>query len=191
MVFDRTENEPEEWDPEADLNDPDSDSLTIPRVSIGNENDPVDGEGSGDDDDPGDPTNAIDVPSVSTAETDVPADLLQTFWALVLVINAAVLAVSLGILFFVFEGETRRSGLLVGGGLVLLGFAVRRYRQFRAPDDGSAPNGSDDAAGGDGSDTPGASDAPDTPTTTPAANGGETTSGDVSQQHLPDQNDRS
>jgi len=32
VVFERTEHEPEEYDPEADLQDPDTDSVTIPRV---------------------------------------------------------------------------------------------------------------------------------------------------------------
>jgi len=32
VVFERTEHEPEEYDPEAELRDPDTDSVTIPQV---------------------------------------------------------------------------------------------------------------------------------------------------------------
>ncbi|MFC6767969.1 DUF7322 domain-containing protein [Natrinema soli] len=125
MVFDRNENEPEEWDPEEEFYDPDSDGLTIPQVSTGD-----DGP-----DDPGDLSSAIEPPAVSTAETDVPDDVLQTFWTLVLVINAAVLILSLGLLVLAFEGDLTRGGVLVVAGLVLFGLAGRRYRRFR--DDGA------------------------------------------------------
>ncbi|TMT85960.1 hypothetical protein E2L06_04875 [Haloterrigena sp. H1] len=121
MVFDRTENEPEEWDPEEELYDPDSDGLTIPQVTT--------------EDDPDEATSGIDVPSVSTDETDVPSDVLQAFWALVLVINAALFVVSLGALLLVFEGDVTRGGTLVGSGIVLFGLAGRRYRTFRADSD--------------------------------------------------------
>ncbi|WP_255170131.1 DUF7322 domain-containing protein [Natrononativus amylolyticus] len=119
MVFERTEHEPEEYDPEAELTDPESDSLTIPEVS--------------------------------TDETDVPPELLKTFWAIVLVVNAAVLAVSLGVLFLLFEADVATGGPLLGGGVVLFGFAVYRYRSFRRSadatdgDDGASETEADDA----------------------------------------------
>lgn len=123
MVFDRTENEPEEWDPEEEFYDPDSDGLTIPQVT------------TEDSDDEAEPTTAVDVPSVSTDETDVPSDILQAFWALVLVINAALFVVSLGALLLVFEGDVTRGGTLIAAGIVLFGLAGRRYRSFRADSD--------------------------------------------------------
>lgn len=125
MVFDRTENEPEEWDPEEEFYDPDSDGLTIPQVSTGD--DEADGTAA-------EPDAEADDLGQSLAEGDVPADLLQTFWALVLVVNAAVLAVSLGLLVLFFEGTMGRGGLLLAAGLVLFGFAGRRYRRFRDAD---------------------------------------------------------
>ena len=124
MVFDRTENEPEEWDPEEELYDPDSDGLTIPQVTTDD-----------DSDDAVESEIPIDIPSVSTDETDVPSDVLQAFWALVLVINAALFVVSLGALLLVFEGDVTRGGTLVGSGIVLFGLAGRRYRTFRADSD--------------------------------------------------------
>ncbi|WP_211290174.1 DUF7322 domain-containing protein [Natrinema ejinorense] len=142
MVFDRTENEPEEWDPEEEFYDPESDSLTIPQVSM-EDDDP--------DDDLGELTNPVEAPTVSTGEMDVPDEILQTFWVLVVVLNAAVLLVSLGLLILAFEGNLTRGGPLVGGGLVLLGLAGRRYRRFQAGDHGTT-------AGTDGSGTDTAAD---------------------------------
>jgi len=182
VVFDRTENEPEEWDPEEEYYDPDSDGLTIPQVG--------DEDGPGDIDDL---SSAIEPPAVELSEADVPADLLQTFWALVLVLNAAVLAVSLGLLILLFEGYSTRVTALVVAGVVLFGFAVRRYRRFQAddsgdPDDGSeaeTPPGSD--GGGSGTET--ASDDEESETTTASDGGAETTSGSVAQGQLPNRDD--
>ncbi|WP_255192027.1 DUF7322 domain-containing protein [Natronobeatus ordinarius] len=109
MVFERTEHEPEEHDPEADFHDPDSDSLTIPRVE----------------------PPAVREPGADLGGGDVPADVVQTFWIVVIVVNAAVLAVSLGVMLVAFRGDTGTGGGLVVGGLVLFGLAYRRYRAFR------------------------------------------------------------
>ncbi|WP_222919525.1 hypothetical protein [Natrinema sp. SYSU A 869] len=182
MVFDRTENEPEEWDPEEDLYDAESGGLTIPQVSTGDD---------GPDDDLSDLSNTIDPPTVSTAETDVPSDVLQTFWALVLVLNAAVLVVSLGLLLIVFEADLFRGGVLVAAGIVLFGFAGRRYRQFQRG--GSADTAADtDTDDGTDTDTDNGTDT-DTDDRTDAdarpADAAETTSGDVPQNRSPDPND--
>ncbi|WP_254767683.1 DUF7322 domain-containing protein [Salinilacihabitans rarus] len=117
MDFEPSEHEPDEYDPEAELRDPESDTITIPEVS--------------------------------TDETDVSGDLLTEFWALVLVVNAALLATSLGALFLVFEADLYTGGGLLAGGLVLFGFAIRRYRSFETPDDGE----NDGDAGGDSTET--------------------------------------
>ncbi|WP_226481668.1 DUF7322 domain-containing protein [Natrinema amylolyticum] len=183
MVFDRTENEPEEWDPEEDLYDAESDGLTVPQVSTGDD---------GPDDDLSDLADAIDPPTVSTAETDVPSDVLQTFWALVLVLNAAVLVASLGLLLIVFEGELLRGGVLVAAGVVLFGFAGRRYGQFQR--DGGADT-ADEPDTGDGTDTAidtgtdGGTEADAGPTESRSADAAETTSGGVPQDRSPDPND--
>jgi len=161
VVFDRTENEPEEWDPEEELYDPDSDGLTIPQVTTD--------DASADE---AESASAIDIPSVSTDETDVPSDVLQAFWALVLVVNAALLVVSLGALLLVFEGDVTRGGALVAAGTVLFGLAGRRYRAFRADsNDGTAD---DDLADEDRS----------------ADDAIETASGDNAQSQSPSRSDR-
>lgn len=178
MVSDRTENEPEEWDPEEELYDPDSDGLTIPQVTT-EEDDAAEPDDvpSGIDipsvstAETGETPSGIDVPSISTAETDVPDEVLKTFWALVLVLNAAVLAVSLGLLLLAFEGDSTRGGALIVTGLVLFGFAWYRYRRFRDGSDGTE-NGTD---AGDGSDI-------DAETADSGVDdAAETTSGDVTQ----------
>ncbi|WP_175607245.1 DUF7322 domain-containing protein [Natrinema saccharevitans] len=155
MVFDRTENEPDEWDPEEEYYDPDSDGLTIPQVSGD--------DGPGDLDDL---SSAIESPEVEVNDADVPADLLQTFWALVLVLNAAVLAVSLGLLILLFEGYSTRVPALVVAGVVLFGFAVRRYRRFQADDPDAEPRPESD-------------------------DGAETTSGSVAQEQSPNRDEPS
>jgi len=120
VVLDRNENEPEEWDPEEEFYDPDSDGLTIPQVTTGNESDG----------DPDEQSVEVDIPRVSTSEMDAPDEVIETFWVLVLVINVAVLVVSLGLMLAAFEGDLRRGGILLIAGLVLFGLASRRYSGF-------------------------------------------------------------
>lgn len=104
MVFERTEHEPEEYDPEEDLRDSESDSLTIPNVSI---------------------------PEVETTEADVPSEVQTGFWLIVLTLNAAFLAGSLGILLLAFGYDPTYGVVLLVGGVVLLALAGRRYRTVR------------------------------------------------------------
>lgn len=115
MLDERSEHEPEEYDPEAELYDPESDSLTIPQ---------------------------IDVPEIGTSEdddgedadelADVPADLARGFWVIVLVLDAALVAVPLGAMLIYFRGDLVRGGALVVGGLALCAFAYRRYRDVKS-----------------------------------------------------------
>jgi len=138
VVFDRSEHEPEEWDPEEEFTDPDSDSLTIPQVSTEDAGSDLGSdlrsefESSTDDE--------------AEIETDVSSDLLQAFWSIVLVVNAAVLAFSLGVLFLLFDGPSTNGFVLVAGGLVLSGFAVYRYRSYQVTkrDDPPATDGKAD-----------------------------------------------
>lgn len=129
MVADRSEHEPDEYDPEAEFRDPDSDSITIPRVSTEDAGSTLRDDLRSERDD-----DATGTPDIATGDTDVSADLLKDFWALVLVLNAAILSVALGLLFLFFEGATYGAYLL-GAGLVLAGFAVRRYRTARRRND--------------------------------------------------------
>ncbi|QSW98564.1 DUF7322 domain-containing protein [Haloterrigena alkaliphila] len=132
MGSDRNEHEPEEYDPEEEFRDPESDSLTIPSVSTEDAGDGLRSEIRADIEE-----DRASEPLIPTDETDVPPELLETFWALVLVINGALLTLSLGVLFLVFEGVSRVSGVLLVVGLVLTGFAVRRYRNYQRRDDAS------------------------------------------------------
>ncbi|WP_306056898.1 DUF7322 domain-containing protein [Natronococcus wangiae] len=175
MVFDRTEHEPEEWDPEEEYADPDSDSLTIPRV-------PTEDAGSNLRSDLRSEFESPAEPGVSTAETDVSSDLLQAFWSIVLVVNAAVLAVSLGVLFLIFEGAITRSATLIGGGAILFAFAVHRYRAYRESERRDA------ADARTATDTETAES--DTATGSTQPNAGETNSDLQSEHRSPDDPDR-
>ncbi|WP_238709407.1 DUF7322 domain-containing protein [Natronorubrum halophilum] len=140
MVSDRTENEPDEYDPEAEFRDPDSDSITIPRV-------PTEDAGSGLWSDLRSEMEAdeAEIPDLSSSETDVDGETLQHFWALVFVINVAVLAFALSLMFLIFEGNVTYSAYLLAAALVFTGFGIRRYRNFkRATDASSTADNRDD-----------------------------------------------
>lgn len=128
MPADRNEYEPDEPDPEADLRDPDSDSFTIPRIDTEDAGSTL-GADLRDDLE----VDGVEVPEVETpvGSGDVPPELIKAFWAIVLVANAALLAVSVGGLLVLFEGDTDRGLPLLAGGVLLFGFAVHRYRSYR------------------------------------------------------------
>jgi len=188
VVLDRNENEPEEWDPEEEFYDPDSDGLTIPQVTTGNESDG----------DPDEQSVEVDIPRVSTSEMDAPDEVIETFWVLVLVINVAVLVVSLGLMLVAFEGDLRRGGILLIAGLVLFGLASRRYSGFPdgettdhdASTERDIPTERDATTGSD-------TEADDTPTANAETAGftadetTETASEDGTQQRPSNRNDRS
>lgn len=144
MVFDRADDEPDEYDPEEEFRDPDSDSLTIPELPT---------ENAGSDlrsdlrEELGSDTEEELTPSTEFPSTDdVSSELQKEFWALVLVLNAAILAYALAALFFVFESATTVATSLFLGGFVLTGFAVRRYRRIRSDHLGSDGGADDDTA---------------------------------------------
>lgn len=114
MDFEPSEHEPDEWDPEAEYRDQESDSLTIPEVT--------------------------------TADTDAPPDVVQTFWIVVAVVNVAVLFLALGAMFVAFQVDVELGGALLAGGLVLFALAYRRYRAFSDEDDGDEDDGDDHGA---------------------------------------------
>lgn len=130
-----SEHEPDEWNPEADYRDPETDSITIPDVSVPDVRIPE-----------------VTPPEQETDEFDVPSDLLEAFWAVVIVINGAVLAVSIGAMLIGFRGDLRNGGILLAAGIVLFGFAARRYRHLR-DGDFSDGNSSDTDTGVGASDT--------------------------------------
>lgn len=121
VVFEPADEEPEEFDPEAEQRAPEADGLTIPSVDEPEEYDP-----EADQHDP--EADGLTIPRVETDESDAPRELVRTFWAIVIVLNAAILAVSVGLMVLYFWGDLRRGGILILGGLVLFGFAYRRIR---------------------------------------------------------------
>jgi hypothetical protein len=64
-------------------------------------------------------------------DSNAPAKLQASFWALVLVFNAALLGVSLGAMFIVFEGNWTLGPQLLIGGVLVFGFGLYRYRQIK------------------------------------------------------------
>lgn len=64
-------------------------------------------------------------------ETDVPPDLARAFLRLVVVFNAAVLALALGLMLIGFRGAWLRGGglVVVGGGGLAYGYWRYRYEQ--------------------------------------------------------------
>ncbi|OIB58679.1 DUF7322 domain-containing protein [Natrialba sp. SSL1] len=142
------ETAPGEWDPEESYRDSSTDSLTIPRVEtedagstfmedVRSEHESESGAGS------------VSVPEVSTAESDVPTELLKAFWGIVIVLNAAILAVALGLMFMFFEGVSQTASALVVGGIVLFGFAYYRYWSFQNRTDEFSVEDVDEADGSD------------------------------------------
>lgn len=77
---------------------------------------------------------APDPPSVSipdTSDADVPPELAQVFWSVVVAVNVGVLAVSLGCMFIYFRGEWRLGGsaVILGVGTLLYGYV--KYRRYQ------------------------------------------------------------
>ena len=123
----------EEYDPEAEFRDPDSDSITIPEVSTGDvdPNEDLESELEAKFDPEG---GAVSPTPEESAIADAPDALLKEFWALVLVLNGALLAYSLAALYLIFEGQTTYATYLFAAGALLSVFAVRRYRTIERRD---------------------------------------------------------
>lgn len=71
-------------------------------------------------------------PSIPTPpdpfENDVDPGLARRFWALVLVFNAALIALSLGAMFVLFEKNYSLGGQLLLAGAIAFAFGLYRYR---------------------------------------------------------------
>ncbi|HET7322935.1 MAG TPA: hypothetical protein VFJ06_01240 [Halococcus sp.] len=73
---------------------------------------------------------APDIPSVSipdTSDVDVPPELAQAFWRVVVAVNIGVFAVSLGLMLVYFRGEWQLGGSAVALGIVTLIYGYLRY----------------------------------------------------------------
>lgn len=65
------------------------------------------------------------------SDADIPADVANAFWSVVVLTNVGLLGVSVGLMFVGFQGRLRLGGFLVGVGVLSLLFAYRRYRAYR------------------------------------------------------------
>lgn len=65
------------------------------------------------------------------APSEAPDELVRAFWALVVVFNLGLFALSLGIMLIAFRGHPEGAAL-AGGGLALLALGWWRYRRVRA-----------------------------------------------------------
>lgn len=71
-----------------------------------------------------------------------------TFWTLVVVFNVGLVAVSVGVMFVLFQGNLRLGGQLLLGGAIVLAYGVYKYRRGKElvaqrVDDGDGENGAD------------------------------------------------
>ncbi|WP_335999561.1 DUF7322 domain-containing protein [Halorientalis halophila] len=79
----------------------------------------------------------VDVPEVDIPEppdpsdSDVPEDLLRSFWKLVAIFNVALLAVSLGPMLAVFRGEWVNGGLVFAVGVAFFAYGYARYQRAK------------------------------------------------------------
>ena len=78
---------------------------------------------------PGDIGPAVPEPPEPSGETPPRVQLL--FWALVVVFNLAVLAVGVGLVLILFDGNLTLGGQILLVGLVLLGYGIYRYRDAK------------------------------------------------------------
>lgn len=76
----------------------------------------------------GPPTPSI--PDTSASAEDADPATARLFWALVLVFNVALMAVSLGAMFAVFRDQWQLGTQLFLGGSILFAYGYYRYRRF-------------------------------------------------------------
>jgi hypothetical protein len=76
----------------------------------------------------------VDVPEVKTSDSvtgDGDSETARLFWRLVVVLDVGLLALAVGPMFVYFEGDWRRGLALVAFGIVVILYAVVRYRRYR------------------------------------------------------------
>ena len=97
-----------------------------------------------------------EAPDPTDSDVDIDPGTHALFWGLVLVFNAALLLLSLGVMFAAFEGNYDLGAQLFAVGAILFGYGYYRYRRFtrEKDDDGEDDDGEDD----DGEDDDGEDD---------------------------------
>jgi hypothetical protein len=93
-----------------------------------------------------------EVPDVET-DSDTLADygevdpgLRRRFWVLVLAIKFTLLSLTLGLLFYFFEGNTMLGGQLLGFTVLLTAYTIYRYRDTKHRFESTDSAGDDEAA---------------------------------------------
>lgn len=109
-----------------------------------------------------DPTEGLgpEIPSVRIpdasnaggADSDVPKEVAVTFWGLVVTLNLALFAVSLGLMLAYFRGQLRLGGGLFGLGVLALAYAYYKYRRYLNRNDEDDESSENRTSGGDGDD---------------------------------------
>lgn len=72
------------------------------------------------------------VPDLSANAANADPETARVFWVLVLVFNVALLGVSLGAMFVVFQREWELGTQLFLAGSILFAYGYYRYRRFRS-----------------------------------------------------------
>jgi hypothetical protein len=89
------------------------------------------------------PTAEDLIPATPSDDVDVDPAVERLFWWLVLVFNAALLALSLGVMFVLFQGQYAFGGQLTLVGVVLFAYGYYRYRNRPKSDDDESDDDSD------------------------------------------------
>lgn len=86
-----------------------------------------------------------EIPSPEDNYDDVDSDLQTAFWALVLVFNVSIFAMSLGAMLVIFDANRRLGAQVFLAGLVVTLYGLYRYRKTkRRIDDGEYDTSTDD-----------------------------------------------
>jgi hypothetical protein len=85
-------------------------------------------------------------------DPNVPQDLFVTFWGLVVTLNLALFATSLGLMLAYFRGQLRLGGSLFVLGVLAFAYSYYKYRRYRDRNDGNDGNDSKDGSDAEDSD---------------------------------------
>lgn len=88
-----------------------------------------------------------EAPDPTETDAEIDPGTHRLFWALVVVFNLALLALSLGVMIAAFDGKYELGGQVFLVGAVLFGYGYFRYRRFEREkdrdEDGTTTNQSD------------------------------------------------
>lgn len=82
-------------------------------------------------DEPGPGDLGPEIPEAPEPSGDASPRVQFLFWGLVVIFNLAVLAVGVGLLLIVFDGNLELGGQVLAVGLLLTGYGLYRYRDAK------------------------------------------------------------